>query len=849
MSRAGGPRDRASDSDAGRRRGRISKLQLFMGLARWSLAWERIWPRLFPMLTVAGLFLAVAFFDLLPRLPYAAHGVALVLFAAAFAAALRHFLIGDYRVEETAVQRRLERDSGIADRPLAALNDKPINAGGDARVTALWRAHQARMAAALAWLRVAPPSPGLPRRDPLGLRIVMLLALVIGAVFAGGDMAPRLERAVTPRHIAAAAAERLRVELWITPPAYTGLAPLFLDQTATPDRIKIPVGSTLLAQIGRVDARPEMLIGGRATPFEPLGDAAQPEGYRVETQFAAADAGAKNLRVAVAEETVAEWPVQGVSDSPPSVDYSQPPKNLGRGRLGMAFEAADDYAVTELRMEIRHAEGWLIPGGGDVIRLNLPTPGLGTPSVKGRSARDLSAHPWAGAMVKITLHAKDAAGQSGVSEAFAMALPERIFNHPVARAIVAARRKLNRPAREERAQVIGDLAEIARRPQHFFGDTVIFLALAVARGRLAYGGDAAVASVQKLLWQTALKIEDGEFAVAERDLKEIQKRLMEAMRNGADAREIARLMEELQRAMDQYMAALAEHLTRLGIDNMPMNPTTRMMEGGDLQRMLDKARELAEAGAMDAARQVLSELNQMLDAVRNSARTAKPQKSNDQARKMLDGLRDLARRQQKLLDKTFRRMQRDRAADASRSSDLSKRRGRLAPSRRGDAETREIAEAQAEMRRELGRKMLQMDEMLGAIPPSLGRADRAMKQARGKLGDGDAEGAVPDQTEAVKQLGEAVQGMAEQIARGMQQPGAMGLSVGGGQRGMRRGRDPFGRQSGEAGGDVAGGGVKIPTGSELRRTREILNELRRRSGERQRPEPELDYIERLIRRF
>lgn len=818
-----------------------------MRLARWSLAWERIWPRLFPLLAVANLFLTIAFFDVLPLLPYWMHGVSLVLFAVALAAALRHFLGGDYGVDDAVVRRRLERDSGLADRPLTALEDRPINDHGGATVTALWRAHQTRMAATLTRLRVAPPSPGLPRRDPLGLRVAMLLALVIGAVFAGGDIGPRLERALTPRHVARAAAERLLVELWITPPPYTGLAPLFLDQAATLGEIKIPVGSTLLAQMGGAGDRPEMRVGDRAVPFEPLGDADSPAGYRVETEFIAADAEAKTLSVAIAGETVAQWRVRGVTDNPPNVEFPQPPKNLGRGRLGLAFEAADDYAVTELQMEIRHAEGWLLPGGGDKIRLNLSAPGLGTPIVKGRSARDLSAHPWAGVMVEIRLYAKDAAGQTGASEPFTMVLPERIFNHPVARAIVAARRKLNRPAREDRARVIDDIAEIAGRPQHFFDDTVIFLALAVARSRLAHGGDRAVASVQELMWETALKIEDGEFAVAERDLKDIQKRLMEAMRNGADQQEIARLMAELQRAMDQYMAALAEHLKRLGLDNIPMNPTTRMMEGGDLQRMLDKARELAEAGAMDAARQMLSELNKMLDAVHNSARTARPQRANGEARKMLDGLRGLAQRQQKLLDKTFRRMQRDRATQDSRSSG---RQGRSGQPRPGDAESEAMAEAQAEMRRELGRMMLQMDDLLGTIPPSLGNADRAMKGARERLGQGDAAGAVPDQTEAVEQLGQAVQGAAEQIARGMQQPGTMGLSLGGGPRRMMRGRDPFGRQPGGAtGGGETGDGVKIPSGAELRRTREILNELRRRSGERQRPEPELDYIERLIRRF
>ena len=48
---------------------------------------------------------------------------------------------------------------------------------------------------------------------------------------------------------------------------------------------------------------------------------------------------------------------------------------------------------------------------------------------------------------------------------------------------------------------------------------------------------------------------------------------------------------------------------------------------------------------------------------------------------------------------------------------------------------------------------------------------------------------------------------------------------------------------------MAGGTVKIPDQSDLARAREILDELRRRSGEATRAQEELEYIERLLRQF
>jgi hypothetical protein len=60
--------------------------------------------------------------------------------------------------------------------------------------------------------------------------------------------------------------------------------------------------------------------------------------------------------------------------------------------------------------------------------------------------------------------------------------------------------------------------------------------------------------------------------------------------------------------------------------------------------------------------------------------------------------------------------------------------------------------------------------------------------------------------------------------------------------------DPLGRPLPNAG-TSASDDVEIPDESETQRAREILEELRRRAGELGRPPIEMDYIERLLRRF
>ena len=61
-----------------------------------------------------------------------------------------------------------------------------------------------------------------------------------------------------------------------------------------------------------------------------------------------------------------------------------------------------------------------------------------------------------------------------------------------------------------------------------------------------------------------------------------------------------------------------------------------------------------------------------------------------------------------------------------------------------------------------------MDEFLNNIPPAMGKADRAMRDAGQSLDRGDRAGAVPQQTEALENLRQTSEGLAEQLGRLMQ---------------------------------------------------------------------------------
>ncbi|PPR75209.1 MAG: hypothetical protein CFH05_00771 [Alphaproteobacteria bacterium MarineAlpha3_Bin4] len=839
-----------------------------MQLARSALAWERLWPRLWPAVAIVCVFFAVALLDLLPLLSVWLHSLVLIAFAGLIGYALHGVFSGDYRVCDTAARQRLERDSGLAHRPLTALQDTLASGADDEATSALWQVHLQRMAEVTQRLHVRLPSPGMTARDPYGLRAVAVLLLVIGLAASGGETIGPLQRAVVPE-FGAGGDDRLTLDVWVMPPAFTGLAPIFLERAKLsrmampvdqPTLVRIPVGSTILAQTSLARTAPELRVGGRVTQFAPIGESEDPGGFRVEVLIGDADQNAADLVVEINGRQAGQWPIEVIADTPPEVEFLGPPKRTGRSYLRLDYEARDDYALASVQAVIRHREGHSVPGGDNSIRIELPTPGLGLPLVKGNSIQDMTAHPWAGLPVEIRLHALDARGQAGASDAFAMVLPERVFNHPVARAIFEVRKQLNTPDAAVVTGVVGALEKIASRPHHFYNDTVVFLALVIARSRLTYArSDAVVASVQNLLWETAIRIEDGDFALVERDLREIQDRLMAAMRNRAKGEELEGLMDELQQVLDKYMAALAKHLKREGLTDLPLSPSAQIIENSNLQWMIDQTREMAQTGALEAAQRMLSQLNRMLDSIRQGARMAGPTEELKRVRQLVDGLRSLTQRQQRLLDETFRQMQRDQARRQSQNPGAlqTPKPGQPGPQDQlgqwgeglGYRSGMGMARDQELLRHDLGRLMLQMDEMLGTIPSSLGQAERSMRGATRSLNQDGPAGAVLQQTEAVEKLRQATKGLAEQMARRF--GSSIGMILGRpGTRQDRSGRDPFGRNPGGAfGALIDDGDVRVPTQMEMRRAREIVDELRRRSGERYRPQPELNYIERLLRRF
>jgi hypothetical protein len=208
----------------------------------------------------------------------------------------------------------------------------------------------------------------------------------------------------------------------------------------------------------------------------------------------------------------------------------------------------------------------------------------------------------------------------------------------------------------------------------------------------------------------------------------------------------------------------------------------------------------------------------------------------NQAMQSLNQLGDMIRKQEDLMNKTYR-------ADQGLNPDGS---GKPMSKEELQQALKDLQKQQQELQQGLDKLMQQLQAM-GLDPTGkLDQAGQAMGRAEGQIGKGETGPAVGSQAQALDALRQGAQGLGQQLAN-RQGPGQ---GRGGGLRGggMFTNQDPLGRPQRTLGPDL-GTTVKVPDEIDTQRAREILDAIRKRLGDSYRPELERDYLERLLETF
>ncbi|WP_375689025.1 TIGR02302 family protein [Pseudooceanicola sp. LIPI14-2-Ac024] len=781
---------------------------------------------------------------------------------------------------EDAFQRL---DTSLVGRPLTALRDAQALGADDAASARLWAAHQARMASRAETAKAVEPDLRVAKFDPFGMRYVALSALCIALLFGSfwrvgsvAGMAPG----------SGVTATGPSWEGWVEPPAYTGLPVIYLNDI-DPGDLSVAEGSRVTLRLygepGDLSVAED--VSGR------IGDLPDPTTPSQEFTVA------RNGSLTIDGPNGRAWDFVIIPDAPPTIALSGEPDTNVDGRMTLPFTATDDYgveggeAVITLDMEALDRRYGLAaaPEAREPIVLPLPVPISGARTEFEESLiDDFSEHPWANMPVRIDLHAQDAAGQEGTALDQPIRLAARRFFDPLAAGIIEMRRDLLW-TRDNGKRVAQVLKAITWQPEGLFRKDTHYLQLRTIMRRL----DANVThdtftpekrdEIAQAMWDLALEIEEGDIDDAMERMRMAQERLNEAMKNGASPQEIARLMQDLRDATQDYLRQLSRQAQRDQEQNGTDQPQGQQPQAGmqmtqdDLQRMMDRIQELMEQGRMAEAQQALEELQQMMENMRvTQGQGGQGQSPGDQA---MEGLSETLRNQQGLSDEAFRDLQEqyNPGANSGQSQGNTGRNGGLGQGQQHDGQgqmgqngqqpgegqgqpggqaeggsngEQSLAERQDQLRQELERQRGALPNLGGeageAARDALDRADRAMRGAEEALRNDDYAGAIDRQSEAMEALREGMRNLGEAMAENQREmQGGQGEMQGnvGGER-----NDPLGRNAGTNG--QLGNDRNMLQGEDVyRRARELLDEIRRRSGDGERPEIELEYLRRLMERF
>jgi uncharacterized protein (TIGR02302 family) len=881
----------------GREKAQQRRLQRLVAATRAALAWENIWRAAAPVLTVVGFFLAVSWMGAWQVLPHWARIAGL----AVFALAILFLLWREARLRwpsRTEALARLDHDSGVLHRPASALEDTLANRSSDPTTQALWAVHRKRLEAEIAGLKVAAPSPRVPQRDRYALRAAALVLVVATAIIAGPERYARVAAAFDWR-IAAPSAPGVRIDAWIDPPAYTGKPPVILqirrtaEAQARPGGLLAPVGSTVVIRAsdpGALAIEMQGALEPAEKPSESKPSGAASRQVAGETRLALK--GDAHLVMRQSDNVLAAFDITAIPDRPPTIELKDQPKPNVRGTLSLAYKIDDDYGVIGAEAKFDNPILRDKPVTGRHL-VDPPRVGLALPSGPGglgdaTTTADLSENAWAGARVTMTLHARDEGNNEGTSDPIEILLPQRPFVKPLARALVEQRRNLVL-APDERARVENSLEALAMAPDKFGTNAGVYLGLHSALYRLKRARtDPELLAVADYLWEMALRIEDGDLSDAERDLRAAQQQLREALQRGASDEEIKKLTENLRAALDKFLQELAERQMREQGDrqqadrNAPRN--NRTVTPQDLKSMLDRLEDMAKNGSMAEAQRMLDQLQNILENLQTAKRRNQQNSASREMSKALDELDKLTREQQELRDQTFRKGQRERQSMRERqqgrdpSGRQQRQRGpgqRPQAGEQGDQDQNAQGEGEeqdaqgAPSEEELQQRQQQLSERLAELQKrmkqlghsgesGLDDAEDAMKDAQEQLGKGQS-----GRGQAVDSQGRALEALrrgAQQLAQRMQQQGEGegseeaeddgGETPDGMPRQANRDNraDPLGRPM--ANDPYNPRSRYDPLGAPpAQRAQRVLEELRRRIGDPSRPQEELDYLDRLLRRF
>ena len=457
--------------------------------------------------------------------------------------------------------------------------------------------------------------------------------------------------------------------------------------------------------------------------------------------------------------------------------------------------------------------------------------------------------------------------------------------------------KLGRAPQEiQRAAAL--IEAITDAPAGLYEDPSVFMGLRGVLSTLRHSREIdGIKPLPELLWHIAIRAEFGSLGTALEEMRQAEANLNEGIARRAPEREIDTLFQRYDEAVERYIEELTENAEEVegeGQDGGGRNTD-------EIAELLKAIEEANRIGDTEGARRALKKLAELLENMKiqmakggqGSSGDPSSGEMSEETKESLEDLADLLGEQRELKDET------QRSEKLAEESELGPQAGQQ-PGQGAEPGGDEIKQTEALNAEELAQRQGKIAELLdgvkGKLPTGFGPAEQsgetsssadagepqggsgadgnengtggggndpdsenrssggpnapfrspdtaldeagdAMKRAEDALKADDLDGAAQAQADAIAALREAGQGLAEQARRESgedSQQAEQGNPLG--QEGQDGENDDSSRQD-------------IDPRDNATRSRELLEELRRRAAEQEREQDEREYLERLLKRF
>ena len=801
------------------------KFKLF--LAKLALYTERLTYAFFPVLILSFFILGLGLTGMLGLFGSLGSKILVLVLLLLWLRVFFHNLKSFKAPTASDIDSRLESDNSLKHNPLFTLKDR-LSEDSSQQKQNMWLIYRKKLESQTERkLRIAPPSPRFSYRDPFALGIFAVLLMIVGFIMAGHNWETRLKTSFFPFGSTESDISASPLTITFTPPSYIRKSPAHYTGPDYEKNIQVPEGTVIKAIYNTPYFKPALKVDGETIPFTEI----DRNTYSAQTELTETT----TVKISQLGFARARIKTEIIPDKKPKIRLSGSVERVGNGNFVIPIVVNDDYGIDKIILTGKLTQfSDQTALGEEIYEENIVALQTNGEEIELSERFDLTSHFWAGHKVMLKVGAQDSKGQITYTDEFSYTLPERQFLNPFAQKIVQNRRKLVNASLFEQMEVADSLMRLRNSIGSYNGDKVVFLALTSASRRLAYTNDKSVLpQVINTLWDTALRVEEGGLGTAMRQLKENQQKLLETLNDpNSSVEQKMAAMQKLQESMEQFwsefMKEMQERL-RQGekIPEITNLENIQEINPGKVNDFMEQMMEEISKGNTEAAMKMAQQLQNMMGMMSSDMMPSMPKEARDIAQAM-ENLSDLIEQQKGLIEKSKGR------AGANKPNSEMAGNGSSSPQQDAGQQSAMAGQLQA-LTDKLGTAGMPIntDEQTEAMS--------AMREAAARILNEQYDNALSSQNSSLRYMEDLQQNLMQSLKQAMQRSGGLPFGL----KGQKR--DIFGRPQDGAG--VSYEEVEIPDEMKERNLQDILNIIRERASETQRPLDERDYYKRLLRQW